>query len=183
MAKQKNNDLMATLAAMFCFFVVFLQCVSLLSAFSFGGLLLPSLWLIWGVFLLTKRKNWLCTIGFLPLMILSVRGAWAPLPTGSVEAFLQALLCSVLPAAGFAIMWLMLLLTGFQTATKLHRKLWLVPILLVLPGCVWQSANTLPWAQFGMIACTCVWLKPSGKNDRIYTIFIGNTCKTLQDML
>ena len=34
---------------------------------------------------------------------------------------------------------------------------------LVLPGCIWQHASTLPWAQFGMIACVTLWLKPAGK--------------------
>lgn len=163
MAKGKNNELMATLAGVFCFFVVFLKLVPLLASFSFSGLLLPSLWLLLGLCLLMKKKNWLCVVAMLPLVILTAQGIFSGLPMDSVQAFLQALLCRVLPAVGMVILWLFFFLCCIAKAGKLRRELWFLPILLVLPGCIWQSASTLPWAEFGMIACVSLWLKPAGK--------------------
>lgn len=163
MAKGKNNDLMATLGGVFCFFVVFLKLVPLLSAFSISGLLLPSLWLLLGLCLLMKKKNWLCVVGMLPLVIVTAQGIFSGLPMDSVQAFLQALLCNVLPAVGMVILWMFFFLHCISKAGKMRRELWFLPILLALPGCIWQSASTLPWAEFGMIACVSFWLKPAGK--------------------
>lgn len=163
MAKGKNNELMATLGGVFCFFVVFLRLVPLLSAFSIPALLLPSLWLLLGLCLLTKKKSWLCLVAMLPLTILKVQSGCSSLPMDSVNAFLQALLCRVLPAIGMVVLWLLFFLCCIAKAGKLRRELWFLPILLVLPGCIWQSASTLPWAEFGMIACVTLWVKPVGK--------------------
>lgn len=163
MAKGKNNELMSTLGGVFCFFVVFLRCISLLSAFSLPGLLLPSLWLLFGLCLLTKKKSWLCLIAMLPLVILTVQSAFGPLPMDSVKAFLQVLLCRVLPAVGFAVLWIFFFLHCIGKAGKMRREFWFLPIMLLLPGCIWQSASTLPWAEFGCVACVTMWLKPAGK--------------------
>ena len=61
MAKGKNNDLLPTLAGIFCLFVVFLMCLGMLGSksFSLWSLLMPSLWLLLGLCLRTNRKNWL----------------------------------------------------------------------------------------------------------------------------
>lgn len=163
MAKGKNNELMAVLGGAFCFFVVFLRLVPLLSAFSLGGLLLPSLWLVLGLCLLMKKKNWLAVVGMLPLTILTVQSAVAPIPMDSVAAFSQALICRVFPAAGFLVLFVFMLLCCCHTAGKMRRELWFLPMVLVLPNCIWQYGATLPWAEFGMIACVTFWLKPAGK--------------------
>lgn len=163
MAKKKGNDLLPIIAGVFCFFVVFLRLISVMQSFQIQALLLPSLWLVWGLCLITKKKNWLCVVGMLPLAIVIVQGACAPISMASVEAFFQSLLCTVLPAVGFALLWVFFLLSCIPVAGKFRGKLWWLPILLVLPGCVWQSASALPWAEFGAIGCVSLWLKPSGK--------------------
>ncbi len=165
MAKGKNNDLMPTLGGIFCLFVVFLQCMGMLSGSTWriGMLLLPSLWLLFGLCLLTKKKNWLVAVGMLPLVILTVQNAWAALPMSEVKLFLSALLCRVFPAVGFVVLFVLLLLACLQTAGKLRREIWFLPLLFVLPNCIWQYGSTLVWAQFGMVACVTFWLKPAGK--------------------
>lgn len=163
MAKGKNNDLMATLGGVFCFFVTFLWLMLLFPLSGINALLIPSLWLLFGLCLMTKKKSWLCLAGMLPLVIVTAQGIFSGLPMDSVQAFLQALLCSVLPAVGMVILWMFFFLHCISKAGKMRRELWFLPILLVLPGCIWQSASTLPWAEFGMIACVSLWLKPAGK--------------------
>lgn len=165
MAKGKSNDLMPTLGGIFCLFVVFLMCLGMLggSSWNLWMLLMPSLWLLLGLCLLTKRKNWLTVVGMLPLVILMIQGAWAPLPMHSVKMFLAALLCDVFPAAGFLVLFLFLFLSCLQTAGKFRREMWFLPILFALPSCIWQHASTIPWAQFGVVACVSIWLKPAGK--------------------
>ena len=165
MAKTKNNDLFPVLAAVFCFFVVFLQCLGILgaSAWRLSMLLMPALWLLLGLCLLARRKNWLLVAGFLPLVILKVQSAWAPLSMNSVYLFVNSLLCDVFPAASFALLLLFVFLTCLGVCGKFRRELWFLPILLFLPLCVWQHENTLPWAQLGMIASVSLWLKPAGK--------------------
>lgn len=163
MAKQKNNDLLATVAAVFCFFITFLHLLSLLSAFRFSSLLLPSLWLLLGLCLLTQKKNWLCVVAMLPLTVLIMLGAFTPLPTDSVGEWIKAVICNVLQPLGLAVTWVLLLLACIGNTTKVRRKLWLFPILLALPACILQSGATLPWAQFGVIVCMSIWLKPSAK--------------------
>ena len=165
MAKTKNNDLFPALAAVFCFFVVFLQCLGILgaSAWRLSMLLMPALWLLLGLCLLARRKNWLLVAGFLPLVILKVQSAWAPLSMNSVYLFVNSLLCDVFPAVSFALLLLFMFLTCLGVCGKFRRELWFLPILLFLPLCVWQHENTLPWAQLGMIASVSLWLKPAGK--------------------
>lgn len=165
MAKGKNNDLLPTLAGIFSLFVVFLMCLGMLggSSWSLWSLLMPSLWLLLGLCLMTKRKNWLTLVGMLPLVILIVQGAWSPLAMNSVKLFLQDLLCVVFPAAAFAVLFVFLFLSCLQTAGKFRREMWMLPILLMLPNCLWQHASTIPWAQFGVVACMTCWLKPTGK--------------------
>lgn len=163
MAKGKNNDLMPTLAGVFSLFAAFLYCLSLLQSFSLGGLLMPSLWLLLGLCLLTRKKNWLCVVGMLPLTILTAMGAWGTIPTGSVEVFLRAIFCTVLPAVGFVLLWILLLLACMQAGRKFRRSFWLFPILFMLPMCILQNQSALVWAQFGMVACTAFWIKPAGK--------------------
>lgn len=165
MAKGKNNDLLPTLAGIFCLFVVFLMCLGMLGsgAFRLWSLLMPSLWLLLGLVLMTKRKNWLTLVGMLPLVILIVQGAWALPSMSSVKLFLQDLLCNIFPAAAFVVVFVFLLLSSFQTGGKFRREMWMLPILLMLPRCIWQHASTIPWAQFGVVACMTCWLKPSGK--------------------
>lgn len=165
MAKGKSNDLLPTLGGVFCLFVVFLKCLGMLSGPSLriGMLLMPALWLLLGLCLLTRRKNWLVTVGMLPLVILMIQGAWSPLPMNSVKLFLADLLCNVFPAAGFLMLFLFMLLACLHTGAKFRRELWFLPVLFVLPGCVWQYASTMPWAQFGMVVCVTFWLKPAGK--------------------
>lgn len=165
MAKGKTNDLLPTLGGIFCFFVVFLKCLAMLGGNSWriGMLLMPSLWLLLGLCLMTKRKNWLVVVGMLPLVILMVQSAWAPLPMSSVKLFLNALVCTVLPAAGFVVLFVQLFLSCLQIAHKFRREMWLLPILLTLPGCIWQHGSTLVWAQLGVVVCVAFWLKPVGK--------------------
>ena len=165
MAKGKNNDLMPTLAGIFCFFVVFLKCMSMLggSSWSIGVLLLPALWLLLGFVLMTKRKNWLTVVGMLPLVIVMVQGAWAPLPMHEVKAFVNAIVCRLLPVASFAVLFVLLLLSCMQKAGKFRREMWLIPILLLLPNCVWQHGSTMVWAEFGVVASMSFWMKPAGK--------------------
>lgn len=165
MAKEKSDGLLPSLGGVFCLFVVFLQCLGILgaSAWRIGMLLMPALWLLLGLCLLTKKKNWLVTVGMLPLVILMIQSAWAPLPMDSVKQFVEALLCNVFPAVGFLALFIFMFLTCLHTGGKFRRKLWFLPILFVLPGCVWQYASTMPWAQFGMVASVTFWLKPAGK--------------------
>lgn len=163
MAKERSNDLLPTLGGIFCLFVVFLRAMALLSSFSVQGLLIPSLWLLLGLCLMTRKKNWLTLVGMLPLTIITVQGAIAPIPLDSVAAFSQALVCRVFPAMGFLAIFLLLLLGCFHGAYKVRRELWFLPVVLTLPNCIWQYAATLPWAEFGMIACVTFWLKPRGK--------------------
>ena len=165
MAKGKNNELLPTLAGIFCVFVVFLMCLGMLGSksFSLWSLLMPSLWLLLGLCLMTKRKNWLTLVGMLPLVILMVQGAWSPLPMGSVKGFLQALLCNVLPVVAFLVLFIFLFLSCLHTGGKFRREMWLLPIVLMLPNCIWQYASTIPWAQFGVVTCMTYWLKPAGK--------------------
>ena len=165
MAKGKNNGLLPTLGGVFCLFVVFLQCLGILdtSGWRLNMLLMPALWLLLGLCLLTRRANLLLVVGFLPLVILKAQGAWHPLPMGSVYLFVNALLCEVFPAVAFVLLFLCLLLSCLHIGGKFRRELWFLPILLMLPLCIWQHENTLPWAQLGMIASVSLWLKPAGK--------------------
>lgn len=165
MAKGKNNDLMPTLAGIFSFFVVFLRCLSMLSGSSWriGMLLMPSLWLLFGLCLMTKRKNWLTVVGMLPLVILTVQGAWAPIPMNEVKVFLSAVVCRILPAAAMVVLFVLLLLSCLQVAGKFRREMWLLPVLLLLPSCVWQHGSTMVWAELGVVASMAFWLKPAGK--------------------
>lgn len=165
MAKQKNNGLLPTLSGVCCLFVVFLQCMGILDAsvWRLNLLLMPALWLLLGLCLLTRRNNLLLVVGFLPLVILKVQGVWHPLPLGSVNLFVNALLCDVFPAAAFALLFLIVLLSCLHICGKFRREVWCLPILLMLPLCIWQYENTLPWVQLGMIAGVSLWLKPAGK--------------------
>lgn len=165
MAKGKNKELLPTLGAVFCLFVVFLQCLSILGAATWrlNMLLMPALWLLLGLCLLTRRANWLLVVAFLPLVILKLQDAWLLLPLNSVYLLVNVLLCDVFPAVAFALLWIFLLLYCLRVCGKLRRELWFLPILLLLPLCVWQHASTLPWAQLGMIASVSLWLKPAGK--------------------
>lgn len=165
MAKGKSNDLLPTLGGVFSLFVVFLKCLGILggSAWRISMLLMPALWLLLGLCLLTRQKNWLVTVGMLPLVIVVVQGAWVPPAINSVSLFLSDLLCNILPAAGYVILFVFMFLTSLRTAGKFRRELWFLPILLVLPSCIWQHASTMPWAEFGMIASVSLWLKPAGK--------------------
>lgn len=165
MAKGKSNDLLPTLGGVFSLFVVFLKCLGILggSAWRISMLLMPALWLLLGLCLLTRQKNWLVTVGMLPLVIVVVQGAWVPPAINSVSLFLSDLLCNILPAAGYVILFVFMFLTSLHTAGKFRRELWFLPILLVLPSCIWQHASTMPWAEFGMIASVSLWLKPAGK--------------------
>ena len=165
MAKGKNNDLLPTLGGVFCFFVVFLQCLGILgaAAWRLNMLLMPALWLLLGLCLLTRRANWLLVAGFLPLVILKVQGAWLPLSMDSVYLLVNALLCDVFPAAAFVILFLYVLLHCLHAAGKFRRELWFLPILLLLPLCIWQYGSTMPWAQLGVIASVSFWIKPAGK--------------------
>lgn len=165
MAKGKNNDLLPSMGGVFCFFVVFLYCMSILGAskWRIGMLLMPALWLLFGLCLLTKQKNWLVTVGMLPLVILIIQGAWALPSMDSVQRFLNDVLCNLFPAAGFLFLFVLMFLTCIQVGAKFRRELWFLPILLVLPGCIWQHASTMPWAQFGVVASVALWLKPAGK--------------------
>lgn len=165
MAKGKSNELLPTLGGMFSLFVVFLKCLGILGGFAWriSMLLVPALWLLLGLCLLTRQKNWLVTVGMLPLVIVVVQSAWIPPAMNSVSLFLNDLLCHILPAAGYALLFLFMLLTSLHIATGLRRELWFLPILMVLPSCIWQYASTMPWAEFGMIASVSFWLKPTGK--------------------
>lgn len=165
MARGNNKDLLPTLAGIFCFFVVFLRCLGMLgsSRWQIAMLLMPSLWLLLGLCLMLKGKKWLVLVGMLPLVILMVQGVWSPLPMDSVKQFLNALVCLVLPVAGFVVLFILLFLACLQTAQKFRREIWLLPILLLLPSCVWQHGSTLVWAQLGVVACMSFWLKPAGK--------------------
>jgi hypothetical protein len=164
-AKGKNNDLLPTLGAVFCLFVVFLQCLGILggSTWKLSMLLLPALWLLLGLCLLSRRANWLLVVAYMPLVLLKVQGIWQPLPLDSVYLFVTTLLCDVFPASAFALLWIFLLLRCLHICNGFRRELWFLPILLMLPLCVWQHQNTLPWAQLGMIASVSLWLKPAGK--------------------
>ena len=165
MAKGKSNDLFPVLGGVFCLFVVFLQCLSILDSATWrlGMLLMPSLWLVLGLCLLTRKKNWLMVVGLLPLTILMAQNAWIPLVMTDVGIFLSIVLCTTFPAAGYVVLLIFTILSCLHTGGKIRRELWFLPILFVLPGCVWQHASTLPWAQFGMVACLSLWLKPAGK--------------------
>lgn len=165
MAKGKTNDLLPALGGIFCLFVVFLRCLGILggSVWRLSMLLVPSLWLLLGLCLLTRKKNWLLVVGMLPLTILLVQGALGSVAMGNVQLFLNDLLCRILPAAGYFVLFLLAFLSCLNVGGKIRRELWFLPILFVLPGCIWQHANTLPWAQFGMVACVALWLKPAGK--------------------
>lgn len=163
MAKKKDSGLLPILAGVFCFFVTFLKVIGLLSSFSIYALLPPALWLLCGLLLMTKQKNWLTMIGFLPVVILVVQSGWGAIPFDSLQAFVGAMLCRVLPAVGFALLWVLFLLNCIPAAPKMRRNLWWLPIVLVLPGCIWQSASTLPWAQLGVVVCLSIWLKPGKK--------------------
>ena len=165
MAKGKNSDLLPTLSGIFCFFIVFLMCIGMLSGSSWhlSMLLMPSLWLLLGLCLMTKRKNWFIVAGMLPLVILMVQGAWAPLPMTSVKYFLDALVCTVMPVAGFVVLFVLLFLSCLNIAAKFRREMWLMPILLILPNCIWQHGSTMVWAQLAVAGCMSFWLKPGGK--------------------
>lgn len=163
MAKERNTGLLPMLGAIFCFFVVFMYCVTMLSSFSLGGLLMPALWLLLGFCLLTQKKSWLCVVGMLPLVILTVQSAWGPLALDSLKAFFNALLCGLMPALAFAFAWVYLLLACCGRCGKLRRGLWFLPMVLMLPACIISYTSILLWAKFGMIACVTFWLKPSGK--------------------
>ena len=165
MAKGKSAPIFPTLGGVFCLFVVLLQCLSILesSVWRLSMLMMPALWLVLGVCLLICPRNWLATVAMLPLVILTVQGVWAPLSMNSVTLFVNSLLCDLLPAAGYVILFLFMFLASFRAAFQLRRELWFLPILLVLPGCIWQHASTMPWAQFGMIASVALWAKPAGK--------------------
>ncbi len=163
MAKGKGNDLMPVIGGVFCFFVAFLQCMGFFSSFQISALLMPSLWLLFGLCLMTKRKNWLCVVGMLPLTILTAQGMFSALPTDSIDVFFRALLCNTLSALGFAVLFVLLFLACVSRGGSLRRKAWWLPLLLVLPGCIWQYAGALYWAQAGMIASVGYWIKPAGK--------------------
>lgn len=165
MAKGRNNGLLPTLGAVFSFFVVFLQCLGILGSggWRLSMLLMPALWLLFGLCLLTRRANWLLVVAFLPLVILKVQSAWLPLSLNSVYLFVNALLCDVFPAAAFAMLFLFLLLSCLHICGRFRREAWFMPILFLLPLCIWQHESTLPWAQLGVIASVSLWLKPAGK--------------------
>lgn len=165
MAKGKNSDLLPALGGVFCLFVVFLRCLGILGAATcqLCMLLMPALWLLLGLCLLTRRKNWLVAAGMLPLAIATVQSACTPLPMQSVYLFVNALLCDVFPAAAFALLFVFVFLSCLHTGARFRRELWFLPVLLMLPLCIWQYENTLPWAQLGMIACVSLWMKPAGK--------------------
>ena len=165
MAKGKNNDLMPALAGIFCFFIVFLKCLAMLggSTWKLNMLLMPALWLLLGLCLMVKGKKWLALAGMLPLTILMVQSVLGPLAMGSVQVFLSQLVCSILPAVSFVVLFLLLFLACVNTGYSLRREMWLVPILLTLPGCIWQHGSTLVWAQLGVVACITLWIRPAGK--------------------
>lgn len=163
MAKGNSNDTMPVLGGVFCFFVVFLNLLGLLSSFSIPALLMPALWLLLGLCLMTKKKSWLCVVGLLPLVILTIQSAWATIPTDSVEAFLNALLCRVFPAVGLTMLFVLMFLCAMGSATKFRRELWLVPIILALPECIWHYGSAVTWAEFGMVASVSYWIKPGGR--------------------
>lgn len=165
MAKGKNQELMPTLGSVFSLFVVFLQCLGILNAavWRLNLLLMPALWLILGLCLLTRRKNWLLVAGLLPLTIVKTQSAWMPLPMNSVYLFVNVLLCELFPAVAFVVLLIFALMTCLRIGGKFRRELWFLPILLMLPLCIWQHEATLPWAQLGTIACVSLWLKPAGK--------------------
>lgn len=146
-------------------FVVFLYCVQIIASgrLSLSALILPSVWLVLGLCLLSTRKTWLYVAAMLPLLLLTLQGAWKPLPLDDLKRLLQVLVCQTLPAVGLAVLWFILLLCAIHTGWKIRRKIWLLPILLVLPWCIWQYGNTMPWAQLGMVASMTLWLKPSGR--------------------
>lgn len=165
MAKGKNRDLLPALGGVFSLFVVFLHCLGILGASTWrlSMLLTPSLWLLLGLCLLARRKNWLLVVGMLPLIIVTVQNAWIPLPMQSVYLFVNALVCDVFPAAALVLLFVFVCLACLHTGAGFRRELWFLPVLLMLPLCIWQHENTLPWAQLGMIACVSLWLKPTGK--------------------
>lgn len=105
MAKKKNMEALPTLGGIFCLFVVFLNCLSLLGSLPIrlSSLLLPSLWLLLGVCLMTTRKNWLIVVGLLPLTILMVQQAAFPLPLDDLTALVHALLGRLLPGIGYGV--------------------------------------------------------------------------------
>jgi hypothetical protein len=131
--------------------------------FRLSMLLMPSLWLVLGLCLLSRKKNWLMVVGMLPLTILLIQGAWYPIMTGNVQLFLNDMLCRILPVTGYVVLFLFTFLSCINVGGRLRRELWFIPILFVLPGCIWQHASTMPWAQFGMVASVSFWLKPAGK--------------------
>lgn len=165
MAKKNNREMLPTLGGIFCLFVVFLRCLSLISSWPIrlNALLLPSLWLLLGVCLMTNRKNWLVVLGLLPLTILMLQQSLGPLPTGNVGGFVSALLERLFPGIGFAALLLLAVLTSARIALGFRRSIWWIPMFLMLPSCVIQYGSALSWAQFGMIACVSLWLKPSGR--------------------
>ena len=165
MAKKKNMEALRTLGGIFCLFVVFLNCLSLLGSLPIrlSSLLLPSLWLLLGVCLMTTRKNWLIVVGLLPLTILMVQQAAFPLPLDDLTALVHALLGRLLPGIGYGVLLLLVLLPAAHTAVGLRRSIWWMPMLLVLPSCILQHTSALVWAQFGMIACVSLWFKPAGR--------------------
>ena len=165
MAKSKSNGLMPTLAGVFCFFVVFLQCLGIMdaAAWRLNMLLTPALWLLLGLCLLARRQNWIVLLGMFPLTFLEARGAWAPLPTGSSYLFVNAVLCDVFPALALVVLFLCVLLTCLHIGGSFRRDVWLLPVLLMVPCCIWQHDSTLPWAQLGAVACMTLWYKPARK--------------------
>lgn len=165
MAKGKNSGLLPTLGGIFCLFVVFLQCLGFLSASAWrlNMLLMPALWLLVGLCLLVGRNKWLLVVGYLPLVILKAQGVWRPVPMDSVSVFANAMLCEVFPAVAFVLLFVILLLSCLHICGRFRREVWFLPILLILPLCIWQYQNTLPWAQLGMITCVSLWLKPAGQ--------------------
>lgn len=162
MVKTKNNDLMATLAAIFCFIIAFLKTVPLLSAFQLTGLLMPCLWVLLGLCLLTKKKNWMSLIAMLPLVILSLGSVSWILSFSDLGAMLRSILCSMLPALSMALLWILFMLCCVGKSGG-RRKLWFIPILMMLPWCILEYGNTAAWAQLGVVAFLSIWLKPAGK--------------------
>lgn len=165
MAKGKNYDLLPALAGIFCFFIVFLKCLGMLggSSWNLNMLLMPALWLLLGLCLMVKGKKWLVLAGMLPLAVIMVQNVWAPLHLGSVQVFLSQLVCGILPAISFVVLFLLLFLAWVNTGYSLRREMWMLPILLTLPGCIWQYGSSEIWAQLGVVTCITLWVKPAGK--------------------
>lgn len=165
MAKRNNIEMLPTLGGIFALFVVFLNCLSIIGRWPIrlSALLLPSLWLVVGVCLMTTRKNWLVVLGLLPLTILMLQQSLGALPLSDVRAFVTALLGKLLPGVGFAVLLFFTVLTSARAAVGVRRSIWWIPMALVLPSCILQYSSAMLWAQFGMIACVSLWLKPSGR--------------------